>query len=155
MRRFPQSEKEMATVHGIGAFKLKKYGKRFLALFKREETEDKEEENLSAPDRALERKTMFMKLSELRRSLSKKEKKAPFQIFSDNILWEIIERMPEEEKDLLLIKGIGPKKAARYGPVFLEEMERTKKEMALYYAAGRKETEDTFRLCSGKHSHAE
>lgn len=155
VRRFPQSEKEMATVHGIGAFKLKKYGKRFLALFKREETEEKEEENLSAPDRALERKTMFMKLSELRRSLSKKEKKAPFQIFSDNILWEIIEKMPKKEEELLLIKGIGPKKAAQYGSIFLEEMNRAKKEMALYYAAGRKETENTFRLYSEKHRESE
>lgn len=29
--RFPRTEEEMAEVHGIGAFKLKKYGERFLA----------------------------------------------------------------------------------------------------------------------------
>ncbi|MFQ7109733.1 MAG: HRDC domain-containing protein [Dialister invisus] len=28
--RLPQTEEEMAEVHGIGAFKLKKYGERFL-----------------------------------------------------------------------------------------------------------------------------
>ncbi|MFR8828326.1 MAG: HRDC domain-containing protein [Dialister invisus] len=29
--RLPRTEEEMAEVHGIGAFKLKKYGERFLA----------------------------------------------------------------------------------------------------------------------------
>lgn len=139
VRRFPTTEKEMAKVHGIGAFKLKKYGKRFLSLLRDYEQEKGKENQFSAPDKELERKTIFMKLSALRLSLSKKEKKAPFQIFSDKILKEIVEKEPQSEEELRLIKGIGPKKAEQYGTLFLEELNRAKKDMALYYKQGRKE----------------
>lgn len=139
VRRFPTTEKEMAKVHGIGAFKLKKYGKRFLSLLRDYEKEKGKENQFSAPDKELERKTIFMKLSALRLSLSKKEKKAPFQIFSDKILKEIVEKEPQSEEELRLIKGIGPKKAEQYGTLFLEELNRAKKDMALYYKQGRKE----------------
>ncbi|MDU5310236.1 MAG: DNA helicase RecQ, partial [Dialister sp.] len=149
VRRFPTTEKEMAKVHGIGAFKLKKYGKRFLSLLRDYEKEKGKENQFSSPDKELERKTVFMKLSALRLSLSKKEKKAPFQIFSDKILKEIVEKEPQSEEELRLIKGIGPKKAEQYGTLFLEEMKRAKKDMALYYKQGRKETEDAFRRSNG------
>lgn len=139
VRRFPTTEKEMAKVHGIGAFKLKKYGKRFLSLLRDYEKEKGKEIQFSSPDKELERKTVFMKLSALRLSLSKKEKKAPFQIFSDKILKEIVEKEPQSEEELRLIKGIGPKKAEQYGTLFLEELNRAKKDMALYYKQGRKE----------------
>ena len=91
-----------------------------------------------------------MKLSALRLALSKKEKKAPFQIFSDKILKEIVEKKPKSEEELRLIKGIGPKKAEQYGTLFLEEMKRAKKDMALYYKQGRKEMEDAFRRSPGE-----
>lgn len=149
VRRFPTTEKEMAKVHGIGAFKLKKYGKRFLSLLRDYEKEKGKENQFSSPDKELERKTIFMKLSALRLSLSKKEKKAPFQIFSDKILKEIVEKEPQSEEELRLIKGIGPKKAEQYGTLFLEEMKRAKKDIALYYKHGRKETEDAFRHSTG------
>lgn len=139
VRRFPTTEKEMAKVHGIGAFKLKKYGKRFLSLLRDYEKEKGKENQFSSPDKELERKTVFMKLSALRLALSKKEKKAPFQIFSDKILKEIVEKEPQSEEELRLIKGIGPKKAEQYGTLFLEELNRAKKDMALYYKQGRKE----------------
>lgn len=139
VRRFPTTEKEMAKVHGIGAFKLKKYGKRFLSLLRDYEKEKGKENQCSSPDKELERKTVFMKLSALRLVLSKKEKKAPFQIFSDKILKEIVEKEPQSEEELRLIKGIGPKKAEQYGTLFLEELKRAKKDMALYYKQGRKE----------------
>lgn len=139
VRRFPTTEKEMAKVHGIGAFKLKKYGKRFLSLLRDYEKEKGKENQFSSPDKELERKTIFMKLSALRLFLSKKEKKAPFQIFSDKILKEIVEKEPQSEEELRLIKGIGPKKAEQYGTLFLEELNRAKKDMALYYKQGRKE----------------
>lgn len=139
VRRFPTTEKEMAKVHGIGAFKLKKYGKRFLSLLRDYEKEKGKENQFSSPDKELERKTIFMKLSALRLALSKKEKKAPFQIFSDKILKEIVEKEPQSEEELRLIKGIGPKKAEQYGTLFLEELNRAKKDMALYYKQGRKE----------------
>lgn len=148
VRRFPTTEKEMAKVHGIGAFKLKKYGKRFLSLLR--DYEKGKENQFSSPDKELERKTIFMKLSALRRSLSKKEKKAPFQIFSDKILKEIVEKEPQSEEELRLIKGIGPKKAEQYGTLFLEELNRAKKDMALYYKQGRKEMEDAFRRSTGR-----
>ncbi|MDU5281624.1 MAG: DNA helicase RecQ [Dialister sp.] len=150
VRRFPTTEKEMAKVHGIGAFKLKKYGKRFLSLLRDYEKEKGKENQFSSPDKELERKTVFMKLSALRLALSKKEKKAPFQIFSDKILKEIVEKEPQSEEELRLIKGIGPKKAEQYGTLFLEELNRAKKDMALYYKQGRKETEDAFRRSTGK-----
>lgn len=149
VRRFPTTEKEMAEVHGIGAFKLKKYGKRFLSLLRDYEKEKGKENQFSSPDKELERKTVFMKLSALRLALSKKEKKAPFQIFSDKILKEIVEKEPQSEEELRLIKGIGPKKVEQYGTLFLEEMKRAKKDMALYYKQGRKETEDAFRHSTG------
>lgn len=127
VRRFPTTEKEMAKVHGIGAFKLKKYGKRFLSLLRDYEQEKGKENQFSSPDKELERKTVFMKLSARRLALSKKEKKAPFQIFSDKILKEIVEKEPQSEEELRLIKGIGPKKAEQYGTLFLEEMKRARR----------------------------
>ncbi len=129
--RMPGNENEMAEVHGIGAFKLKKYGARFLAVLK-EAGKGEREEKKSGPDRELEEKTVFTRLATLRLRLSKQEKKAPFQIFSDTILHEMAKSRPKTVDDLLQIKGIGPKKADAYGKAFLAEMGQSRKKLAAY-----------------------
>lgn len=58
----------MAEVHGIGAFKLKKYGERFLAAL----GEFSGAEEIKGKDKK-EEKNIYEKLERLRRSLAKKK----------------------------------------------------------------------------------
>lgn len=110
--RLPRTEEEMAEVHGIGAFKLKKYGKRFLsALGGTEEITEKD-------SRAGEEQ-IYERLERLRRTLAKKENISTSQIFSDAVLRRIAKTRPITEEEFRAVKGIGPKKAGKYGAAFL------------------------------------
>ena len=116
VRRLPQSEEEMAEVHGIGAFKLKKYGERFLKAIRKFSGDAKSSKDMEPEDR------LFGKLDRLRRVLAKKENVAATQIFSDTILRRLAEERPVTEKEFRAVKGIGPKKAEKYGNAFLKEI---------------------------------
>ena len=65
--RLPRTEEEMAEVHGIGAFKLKKYGERFLAALG--EFSGAEEMR----EKTREKKNIYERLERLRRSLAKRK----------------------------------------------------------------------------------
>lgn len=62
---------------------------------------------------------LFSALKAKRLALASKEKQPAFVIFRDSVLIEMAVRRPRTREDLLLIPGIGPAKAARYGAIFL------------------------------------
>lgn len=115
--RLPRTEEEMAEVHGIGAFKLKKYGERFLAAL----GEFSGAEEIKGKDKK-EEKNIYEKLERLRRSLAKKENLSTSQILSDTVLRRIAETRPATEEEFRGVKGIGPKKADKYAEVFLQAL---------------------------------
>lgn len=115
--RLPRTEEEMAEVHGIGAFKLKKYGERFLAAL----GEFSGAEEMRGKDER-EEKNIYEKLERLRRSLAKKENLSTSQILSDTVLRRIAETCPATEEEFRGVKGIGPKKADKYAEVFLQAL---------------------------------
>lgn len=59
-------------------------------------------------------------LKEWRSRTAKDIDKPAYVIFHDSTLEEIVEREPESLDDLLLVPGIGPTKAERYGEAVLE-----------------------------------
>ena len=115
--RLPRTEEEMAEVHGIGAFKLKKYGERFLAAL----GEFSGAEEIRGKDKK-EEKNIYERLERLRRSLAKKENLSTSQILSDTVLRRIAETRPATEEEFRGVKGIGPKKADKYTEVFLQAL---------------------------------
>lgn len=121
VRRLPKNEEEMAEVHGIGAFKLKKYGQRFLYAIREFSGGGKDLQDGETED------ALFEKLDRLRRILAKKEKVATAQILSNAVLQRLAEERPATEEAFRAIKGIGKKKADSYGEAFLREINPAKK----------------------------
>ncbi|MGL5125988.1 MAG: DNA helicase RecQ [Fusobacteriaceae bacterium] len=62
---------------------------------------------------------LFQKLIVLRKSISEKEKVAPYIIFSDLTLLELAEKKPLNRWEMLKIRGIGNQKFKNYGEDFL------------------------------------
>jgi RecQ family ATP-dependent DNA helicase len=62
---------------------------------------------------------LLQKLKELRTSLSKEKKCAPYMIFKDKTLEEMSAKKPKNTSEFLNIKGVGPKKVKDYGELFL------------------------------------
>ncbi|MBI6874272.1 DNA helicase RecQ [Clostridium aciditolerans] len=71
---------------------------------------------------------LFAVLSALRKEISLKENIPPFMIFHDSTLKEMSEYMPSDLESLLLIKGVGERKAEVYGKYFLEAICKYMKE---------------------------
>ncbi|WML36973.1 DNA helicase RecQ [Clostridium sp. OS1-26] len=71
---------------------------------------------------------LFAVLSVLRKEISLKESIPPFMIFHDSTLKEMSEYLPSDLDSLLLIKGVGERKAEVYGKYFLEAICKYMKE---------------------------
>lgn len=67
-----------------------------------------------------EEKSLFGHLKRLRKSIADDENIAPYVIFSDATLLEMVQVRPETKKDLLTISGVGHIKLDKYGALFLE-----------------------------------
>jgi len=63
---------------------------------------------------------LFLKLKELRYSLSQEKGMAPFMVFHDSTLKEMASYFPQSKEAMLTIKGVGLKKYESYGDSFLE-----------------------------------
>lgn len=63
---------------------------------------------------------LFDRLKQLRKEIAQKEYVPPYIIFSDQSLREMSAKLPESDRDFLMIKGVGQQKLERYGPAFLE-----------------------------------
>jgi len=64
--------------------------------------------------------TLFEKLRTLRRELARERAIPPYLIFSDRTLAELSAAKPTTPEAFLDVKGVGEKKAADLGPIFLE-----------------------------------
>ncbi|MPQ43042.1 DNA helicase RecQ [Clostridium tarantellae] len=58
---------------------------------------------------------LFKKLRILRKDLAKRENVKPYIIFTDSILIDISNKLPENKDELIDIKGLGEKKIKKYG----------------------------------------
>ncbi len=76
--------------------------------------------SLSAVGDELRDSPLFEQLRRLRRSLADERNVPAYVVFSDVTLLAMAERQPATEAELLSISGVGPKKLATYGAVFLE-----------------------------------
>ena len=65
---------------------------------------------------------LLARLKNLRRRLAREKKLPAFAVFSDAVLLKITLAHPTSESGLLQIRGIGPKKLAEYGQIFLQEI---------------------------------
>ncbi|MDQ0300739.1 ATP-dependent DNA helicase RecQ [Salibacterium salarium] len=71
---------------------------------------------------------LFEEMRQLRLSLAKQHEIAPYMVFSDQTLKELCTYLPESEREMLKIKGIGQQKLETFGHEFLEVMKRYKTE---------------------------
>lgn len=79
----------------------------------------------SAPQKeplSLKGEEMLFRLKALRRRLAGEKMVPAFIVFSDAVLIQMVLERPSTESEMLQIRGIGPKKAAEYGEVFLREI---------------------------------
>jgi ATP-dependent DNA helicase RecQ len=67
-------------------------------------------------------RALFEQLRELRRQLARERGLPPYLIFNDRTLTEMAARKPRTPEEFRRIKGVGDKKAADLGPVFLEKI---------------------------------
>jgi ATP-dependent DNA helicase RecQ len=65
---------------------------------------------------------MLVRLKVLRKRLAGEKKVPAFVVFSDAVLIQMVLWRPASESEMLRIRGIGLKKAAEYGPLFLREI---------------------------------
>jgi ATP-dependent DNA helicase RecQ len=72
-----------------------------------------------APPLTARQNSLFAALRAKRLEIARKQKLAPFIIFHDSVLIEMARVRPKTGEDLLLIPGVGPAKAARFGAIFL------------------------------------
>lgn len=132
----PKTLEEMSTVRGVGEFKLRKYGTRFLKIFleeadkdeklretwrknpifKETEPEDTAEE---MPEEEPSSAALFAQLKFYRNYLASKKGVPVNRIFTDDTLSEMARKRPETKEELRAIRGIGPKKSVEYGDAFI------------------------------------
>lgn len=67
---------------------------------------------------------LFEALRELRLTISRERNVPPYVIFHDSVLRDLARYRPRTESELLGLHGVGEKKAADFGPRFLEVVER-------------------------------
>ncbi len=110
----PTTMAAMETVHGVGAFKLQKYGARFLAVISggADSVGEEKEEDID--------QLLLQTLKVKRNILASRERISKSSIATDKQLEIMALRRPKNKQELQKIKGIGPAKAERYGDAFLD-----------------------------------
>lgn len=66
--------------------------------------------------------SLFSHLKKVRLDLSKQRNVPPFIIFSDKTLKDMAAYKPQNEEEMLMIKGVGERKLIQYGDIFLAEI---------------------------------
>jgi ATP-dependent DNA helicase RecQ len=61
----------------------------------------------------------FQKLRALRKRLADERGVPAYLVFSDQVLWDLIDLQPTSTREMLNVSGIGPAKLEQYGDVFL------------------------------------
>ncbi len=65
---------------------------------------------------------LFLCLKKLRLRLAREGSLPPYLIFSDRTLRSMVQLCPQERRQLLAVRGVGERKADRYGDAFLERI---------------------------------
>ncbi|MGR0121047.1 DNA helicase RecQ [Bacillus halotolerans] len=66
---------------------------------------------------------LFERLRTLRKHIAAEQGVPPFVVFSDQTLKDMSGKQPVNDEELLSIKGVGEQKRAKYGRLFLEEIQ--------------------------------
>lgn len=82
-------------------------------------------------DRIGYQEELFKRLKDLRKELSRNIGIAPYIIFHDENLKDIVRKMPLNLEEFSEVRGVGRVKTAKYGHFFLEEIHKFVKEHAL------------------------
>ncbi len=61
----------------------------------------------------------FQRLRVLRKMLADQQRVPAYIVFGDQVLWNMIDRMPSTKAELLEVSGVGPAKLDKYGEAFL------------------------------------
>jgi ATP-dependent DNA helicase RecQ len=67
---------------------------------------------------------LFDQLRALRKEISAREHVPPYIIFPDSTLHEMARACPTDQASMLCVKGVGETKFARYGPLFLDLIQK-------------------------------
>jgi ATP-dependent DNA helicase RecQ len=62
---------------------------------------------------------VFQRLRVLRKQLADRDGVPAYIVFGDQVLWNMVDRMPKTRTELLQVSGVGPAKLERYGDAFL------------------------------------
>ncbi len=73
---------------------------------------------------------VFQRLRTLRKELAAERDVPAYIVFSDDVLWNMIERDPSTPGELLEVSGVGEVKLERYGEAFLEALRAGREEDA-------------------------
>jgi ATP-dependent DNA helicase RecQ len=65
---------------------------------------------------------LFQKLRTLRKRLADDQGVPAYIVFSDQVLWDMIEIRPSTLGQMLDVPGVGPAKLERYGEAFLQAL---------------------------------
>lgn len=65
---------------------------------------------------------MFQRLRALRKRLADERGVPAYIVFSDQALWDMIDRQPTTRSEMLDVSGVGPAKLDQYGDAFLEAL---------------------------------
>ncbi|HKK27440.1 MAG TPA: ATP-dependent DNA helicase RecQ, partial [Gemmatimonadota bacterium] len=79
-------------------------------------------EELSKATADPEQAATFERLREIRKRLADERGVPAYIVFSDRVLWGMIERSPSTPGEMLEVSGVGPTKLERYGQLFLEAL---------------------------------
>ncbi len=66
---------------------------------------------------------LFERLRMVRKEIAAEQGVPPFVVFSDQTLKEMSGKQPVNDDELLSIKGVGEQKRAKYGQLFLQEIQ--------------------------------
>lgn len=127
----PVTRDELRQISGVGVFKLKKYGERFLKLIRdegNEETETPREENknLAGERERGEAACIYDYLVSVRNRMADDQGIKPFQILSNRTLMDMSFRRPSQESEIKAVYGIGPAKFEKFGLLFLNAVQEAK-----------------------------
>jgi ATP-dependent DNA helicase RecQ len=78
------------------------------------------EKEEKSPKESLEYSQFFTEFKALRTSIAKEEQVPPYIVFSDKVLVELSDKLPQNKEEFLAINGIGEAKWEKYGEQFLE-----------------------------------
>ncbi len=124
----PATPAELAAIRGLGPAEQRRYGSALLKTLeegKQRPLPPLPEPNLR-PEQFLDRQSLarFDVLRRWRAQVSEARGVAPDIVLTNDVLLEIVKRLPRTPDDLTRIDGIGPWKARTYGPEIVQLIHR-------------------------------